>query len=90
MAPLYSMKAKVKVRTENPANKSGFSWHQLPFVTIHGDTVEAIADKAYSIKPPDDIDTQAISVQGSISLLDSDQKRAGIRKGVLIDVFREL
>lgn len=83
----YRVKCTVKARVPREENRAKVGWHKLPTVILEADTIEEITEQAYQIPAPDDIDIEALHMQGTIYLDIGD--RPG-RQHVSFNVFREL
>lgn len=83
---MYEVKFNIKHRVPRPENQSGFGWIKGGFITIQGETIEKIIDEAYQVNVPDNIDIEAISLEGNLDL----GRDVSHRKTLRLDVFREL
>lgn len=88
----YSVKCRVKVRVTKDQNRAGFGWIKQRDIVLEADTIEELTEKAFAIPVPENIDVEAMAIEGHIYLArDAEGKRIkGQRRDVTISVFREL
>lgn len=89
----YTVNFRVKVRIPKEENLSGVSWIHQPKATYEANTIEELMEKAYAHPAPDDIDVEAIHLEGYVYLITDEQtgrRNPSTRKDIKLDAFREL